>query len=254
MTKITLATLATATAQQVFEQVRDHLLRQRRQSTLDGGVKSTCAYRGVDGLQCAAGCLIADEEYSPRLEGSGWGSYIFPDSHRDLITQLQRIHDHKPVELWEASLRSVATKHGLAWTITLATLPTASAQEVFEQAAKHLLKQNARSLLVERRGCAYRGRDGLACAAGALLSDQDAASLRPHQNGMSWEGLIGEGIAPSAHRELIHMLQKTHDSYDPDEWRCELRRLAIVYRLDSSFMDMPLVVYVPVSDGETALA
>jgi hypothetical protein len=41
---------------EVFERVRDHLLRQMGTSYMHG----TCAYRGEEGLSCAVGCLILD--------------------------------------------------------------------------------------------------------------------------------------------------------------------------------------------------
>ncbi len=250
---ITLATLAFATAQQVFEQVRDHMLRQGRQSTLNGEAKGTCAYRGIDGLQCAAGCLIADDEYEATMEGAGWGSPIFPDAHRELIRAMQAVHDHKPADLWEPSLRTLGKRFGLAWTVTLATLPTASAQEVYEQAAEHLLKQNDRSLDDRGIGCAYRGRGGLACAAGALMSDADASTLTPSQNGTSWHSLVGYGVVPAVHMRLISDLQCIHDNFYPGDWRERLRLLATAHGLDSSFMDLLPVPYVAVSSRETAL-
>ncbi len=55
-------------------------------------------------------------------------------------------------------------------TITLATLPEATAQEVYSQVRKHLLTQKMKSI-EEGKGCVYRGPDGLMCAAGCLISD-----------------------------------------------------------------------------------
>lgn len=54
--------------QGVFNSVATHLMIQRRPST---STSSTgCPYyRGRDGLQCAIGCLIYDEHYSPAIEG-----------------------------------------------------------------------------------------------------------------------------------------------------------------------------------------
>lgn len=75
MTKITLATLASATARQVFDQVRDHMLRQgERSMLLSGGL--TCAYRSHDGFKCAAGCLMADDEYANRFERHDWSKLV----------------------------------------------------------------------------------------------------------------------------------------------------------------------------------
>lgn len=249
MARITLATLHIATAQQVFEQVRDHMLRQGKKSTVSGLPDSMCAYRGGGGAMCAAGCLIADGEYHASMEGATWGGQAdFPTAHARLIRQMQLIHDAKPVELWEYYLRALAKEHGLAWSITLATLPTASAQEVFEQVAKHLLKQNAQS--IGYTGCAYRGRDGMSCAAGALLSDADWETLEPHDNGVSWLVLADRGIVPKVHTGLIRSLQRLHDGREPDSWHGALRTVAAHFGLDTSFMESP----APVSLPETAAA
>ena len=59
--KITLSTLSEATEQQVFDQVKNHMLTQMKKSMLESN-GDPCAYRGFDGLQCAAGCLMSDEE------------------------------------------------------------------------------------------------------------------------------------------------------------------------------------------------
>lgn len=254
--QITLATLASATAQQVFDQVRDHLLRQGRKSHLRVG-SSSCAYRSHDGLQCAAGCLIGDEEYVLTMEGRRWDGVVddgnAPAQHAELIVVLQYIHDVYQPDGWEARLRYEARRRGLAWTVTLASLPTASAQEVFEQAAKHLLKQNEQC----RSGisCAYRGPAG-ACAAGALLSEADAALVKAQglNTGAGWETVVRRLGATVAHSSLITDLQFAHDTAPPPHWRDELRFVARKHRLDSSFMDLLPVTYVPVSSHETAFA
>lgn len=36
--------------------------------------------------------------------------------------------------------------------------------------------------------------------------------------------LVRTGVAPKAHRELIHSLQQVHDLYTPAEWPKELRQ------------------------------
>ena len=69
---ITLATLEQATAQQVFTQVKNHLLKQNEKSMING----ICAYRGSNGLQCAAGCLMSDEEAN-KLRKVSLGTCLF---------------------------------------------------------------------------------------------------------------------------------------------------------------------------------
>lgn len=116
--KITLKTLHLATAQQVFDQVAAHLLTQNKRSYNDE--LAACAYRSPDGLKCAAGCLIADEEYNPAWEGMYWLGLCgeFPvttkwhepltDAHSGLIVELQKIHDNVEPNEWPISLESLA--------------------------------------------------------------------------------------------------------------------------------------------------
>ncbi|WOZ57563.1 hypothetical protein [Pseudomonas phage vB_PseuGesM_254] len=95
---ITLATLPQATEQQIFNQVVTHLAKQRKGARLyDKG----CAYRGEGGSMCAAGCLIADSEYDPKMDAIGgptaWDSLVSqgfaPPQHEHFILELQRVHD-----------------------------------------------------------------------------------------------------------------------------------------------------------------
>ena len=61
---ITLKTLPQATAQEVFDQVTQHLLKQGKAARSGTGA---CRYRVEtrgEILKCAAGCLIADDEYA----------------------------------------------------------------------------------------------------------------------------------------------------------------------------------------------
>jgi hypothetical protein len=111
--KITIATLGQATEQQVFDQVAVHLLTQKRRSTIDG----VCAYRGLDGMCCAAGCLMDDDEYLPRFEGCTWDvlnqEHGVTTDHQLLIKALQNIHDRTAPEHWVGALRSLARQFEL---------------------------------------------------------------------------------------------------------------------------------------------
>jgi len=131
--------------------------------------------------------------------------------------------------------------------ITLATLPTATAQQVFEQVANHLLAQNARSIMGDRKyeSCAYRGNDGMMCAAGCLIGDDEYNPLWEDKNWMALakpldeqdEDDIKRGFpGVSAHIDLIQDLQVVHDRCDVDRWREELIRVAQRRDLDASFL------------------
>lgn len=123
---ITLASLHEASAQNVFDQVRDHLLTQMRKSRgkiVDNGIHEYCKYRQEIEeneikitLKCAAGCLISDNEYRPIMETTGgWIRLIehgfASDDHQDLIVDLQWIHDKFEPENWSEELSKVAKKY-----------------------------------------------------------------------------------------------------------------------------------------------
>lgn len=125
---ITLKTLADATEQEVFDQVANHLLTQmkkseehRRNHNDSYEHVNLCLYRSPDGFKCAAGCLIADDEYKPEFEQKDWPSLReeFPQmitmKHMDLIRQLQDIHDDLDVDDWKAALIEFSTANNLEW-------------------------------------------------------------------------------------------------------------------------------------------
>lgn len=104
---VTLATLEQATAREVFDQVKAHLLSQKQTCK---GEDAKCKYHSGD-LRCAAGCLISEEEYKPEFEGNSWSDlvryYNKSRAHCELIQKLQDIHDTSPVYLWEKELNEL---------------------------------------------------------------------------------------------------------------------------------------------------
>ena len=111
---ITLKTLAQATAQEVFDQAAEHLLKQSRRSASEAG---GCMYRGENGLKCAAGCFIADDEYCSQMEGAPWDTLarrgIVDTKHCVLIHALQCVHDSYVPARWWRMLRGVAERFNL---------------------------------------------------------------------------------------------------------------------------------------------
>lgn len=111
---ITLRTLERATAQEVFDQVAKHLLKQGERST---GKHGFCAYRGNDGMMCAAGCLIGPKEYRKKFEGYDWTDMVryhqVCSTHKTLILDLQYIHDNSKPARWSHSLEALAKEHDL---------------------------------------------------------------------------------------------------------------------------------------------
>jgi hypothetical protein len=117
---ITLKTLPQATAQEVFDQVARHLLTQNAKAEIIHLLgRHKCVYRDRNGLKCAAGCLIGEDEYKPEFDENGaWLNIIetfgLPEDHKDLIVQLQGIHDTVEVELWKRHLDNLAVGLGLS--------------------------------------------------------------------------------------------------------------------------------------------
>lgn len=103
-------------------------------------------------------------------------------------------------------------------------LTKATGQEVFDQSARHLLKQNKRAFDPALQNCVYRTEDGLRCAAGVFLSDEDIARFRIALT-CGW-GSIVQTTGVKAHSDLIQKLQGIHDVCPVDEWLYELRQLA----------------------------
>lgn len=112
---ISLSNLKDATAQAVFDQIVNHLRAQGEPCKDEIGV---CSYKSGN-ERCAAGCLIADDEYNKEYEGKGWDSLVSESKvtkmHKDLICSMQNIHDVYPVRAWEESFSGVAEKFALVY-------------------------------------------------------------------------------------------------------------------------------------------
>ena len=116
---ITLKTLPQATAQEVFDQITQHLLKQGKAARSGTGA---CRYRVElkgEVLKCAAGCLIADDEYNEKFEGDSWSALVrlhaITGYHDDLITSLQKMHDTCLVSEWPERLRQLAADYDLQY-------------------------------------------------------------------------------------------------------------------------------------------
>lgn len=118
--------MAQVTAQDIFDMVAQHLLTQNKQAQDEVG---DCQYRTDDGLMCAVGCLINEDEYSPQYEGCSCdhedvieaverslGIEISVEGHvYNLLERLQQVHDNWKPEDWRELLASVASEHGLKY-------------------------------------------------------------------------------------------------------------------------------------------
>lgn len=114
------------TAQEIFTQVKTHLLTQNAKALNHG----TCRYRSDQSgviLKCAIGCLIPDEAYSSSFEGAcveddmmdrplhAAGIDIDNEEIMAILTKLQSIHDCQPVSCWERDLRRLAAIYDLVY-------------------------------------------------------------------------------------------------------------------------------------------
>lgn len=117
--------------------------------------------------------------------------------------------------------------------ITLKTLPSATLQQVFEQAATHLLTQNEPS--ENGDGCMYHHPSGLKCAAGCFISEEEYS---PDFEKITWSMLATKSLVPHHHAEFITFLQKIHDTEIIPEWKYALENLGKRYNLDTSFLNI----------------
>lgn len=120
---ITLSNLAEASLQDIFNQVATHLLTQGKRSESGNCDQNTCLY--VHGnLKCAAGCLIADDEYDTDMEGDSVRSVVLRfNNSKDLprpaeralglIQDLQQMHDKSEPGYWREELAALALNYGL---------------------------------------------------------------------------------------------------------------------------------------------
>ena len=109
--------------------------------------------------------------------------------------------------------------------ITLKTLPNATAQQVFDQVAAHLMAQ--RQLSSDAYGiCQYR-HGNLMCAAGCLIGNGEYDES--YEKLGSWGSLVAREIAPRDHIFLIQDLQDVHDEYNVREWPSILKRVSVKY-------------------------
>lgn len=121
--------------------------------------------------------------------------------------------------------------------ITLANLHEATAQQIFDQVARHLLQQGKRSIRASSM-CAYRGRDDLKCAVGCIISDEEYKS---EMEGFTWGiGFITElvkmGVLDKSAKDtdynILRSLQEVHDNSLPELWEILLSDCAESYNLE----------------------
>lgn len=112
--------------QEVFDIVSNHLLTQMKRSSVsfqtpDRHNHENCMYLNPDGLKCAAGALIPNDQYSPDFEGQAWESLadngFVERIHLIPIAELQNIHDWIKPEDWKFELVAFAKQYNLSHSI-----------------------------------------------------------------------------------------------------------------------------------------
>lgn len=95
-----------------------------------------------------------------------------------------------------------------------------TAQEVFDEASKHLLTQNKKSWYDSDGSCAYNGPNGTCCAAAPFLKGYE-----PDMECKGYIVLVEMFNQPEDHKLLMCGLQKIHDHTPVEHWYCNLIRL-----------------------------
>ena len=126
--------------------------------------------------------------------------------------------------------------------ITKAWVASATAQDIFNYVADHLITQNRKSLIHTNPSLFGELKDEgvewpepiLYCAAGCLLKDNEKVRsvVNDRCEFNSWEQLNKKGYAPNNQIELIDDLVIVHDRFDPEQWRVQLRLVAKKHKLD----------------------
>ena len=108
------------------------------------------------------------------------------------------------------------------------------AQTVFNKVARHLLTQKERC--ANSDNCLYRSKNGLKCAAGCLIPDEQYEAIKDKE-GKNWRHLVLHRLVSSSHMNLIELLQDTHDDDSPEEWKQSLCRIATKFGLNTKILD-----------------
>lgn len=104
------------TNQEAFDVMVRHLRKQGRKS--EHPTEDRCLYRGPDGLMCAVGALIPDDQYRPEWDEKGVLANELPCKalrrvDKDLLRKMQYIHDFTAVEHWEQRFADCAERFNL---------------------------------------------------------------------------------------------------------------------------------------------
>ena len=102
-------------AQEVFNHVIKHLVTQGQRCYSNHD--EICLYHSPEGMSCAVGCLMSDEEYHPDMEGADVSDIIrtfdqvkWMDDYVYLLGDLQDLHDEERTWNDEGGLSTIGLK------------------------------------------------------------------------------------------------------------------------------------------------
>ena len=111
--------------------------------------------------------------------------------------------------------------------VSLSNLFEATAQEVFNHVANHLLTQMEKSRIGKTGSCVYLHENGNKCAAGSLITAEEFVKYNIKDvNNSPWCTVVGVCNLPDMHSILISQLQSVHDTSQPLEWQAKLNMVA----------------------------
>ena len=105
------------TKQDIFNTAANGLLKQGKKS-MD---RSSCMYRGQNGLKCAIGMLMPDNLYDSIMEGQSANesdvmktlNVPYTAEYADFLNHLQGVHDECPPYEWDRELVNFAHHYDL---------------------------------------------------------------------------------------------------------------------------------------------
>lgn len=103
-------------------------------------------------------------------------------------------------------------------------------QEIFDKVAKHLITQSAKSINHPDWFCRYRADNGLKCAVGCLIKDEDYRSDIEGQS-ICQISKVFTNIDIDESIELLRSLQHCHDSFYVTNWKQKLIEIGKFYNL-----------------------
>jgi len=125
--KITLSSINNFSLDAIIQHVARHLILQNQRS-----YDEDCKYKS-EGLSCAVGCLVSDEEYDPEMEGAAirdkrFDKFGIGAQRRALLNSLQLVHDSMMPYEWHNELMSVCNQYGLDTAALEAVIGAATAE------------------------------------------------------------------------------------------------------------------------------